>query len=84
VLCSIDRGKKSLRIIKILSPSEDAVRVIKVRYEQEDEEVFDNGDEKIILQQFSDYVRQKNPDIVVCMGDYDNGKVLRYLLARAE
>jgi DNA polymerase elongation subunit (family B) len=25
---------------------------------------------------------EKNPDIIVCMGDYDNGKVLRYLLAR--
>ena len=34
------------------------------------------------MEQFSDYVRDKNPDIIVCMGDYDNGKLLRYLLAR--
>ena len=34
------------------------------------------------MQQFSDYIQEKNPDIIVCMGDYDNGKVLRYLLAR--
>jgi DNA polymerase elongation subunit (family B) len=61
--------------------SEDAIRVIKVRC-GEDKVVFDNGEEKVILQQFSDYVKEKNPDIIVCMGDYDNGKVLRYLLAR--
>jgi hypothetical protein len=36
------------------------------------------------LQQFSDYVQEKNPDIIVCMGDYDNGKLLRFLLSRAE
>jgi DNA polymerase elongation subunit (family B) len=63
--------------------SEDAIRLIKVRY-GEDEVVFDNGEEKVILQQFSDYVQEVNPDIIVCMGDYDNGKVLRYLLTRAE
>jgi DNA polymerase elongation subunit (family B) len=63
--------------------SEDAIRVIKVRY-GEDEAVFDDSDEKVILQQFSDYVQEKNPDVIVCMGDYENGKVLRYLLARAE
>jgi hypothetical protein len=40
--------------------------------------------EKIILQQFSDYVFDKNPEIIVCMGDYDNGKLLRYLFARAK
>ncbi len=62
-----------------LLASEDAIRLVKVRYEG-DEVVFDNNEEKIILQQFSDYI--KNPDIIVCMGDYDNGKVLRYLLDR--
>src|SRR5919205_584599 len=64
--------------------SDDAIRVIKVRYEQEDEIVFDNSEEKVILQQYSDYVQEKNPDIIVCMGDYDNGKVLRYLFDRAK
>jgi DNA polymerase elongation subunit (family B) len=63
--------------------SEDAIRVIKVRY-GEDEVVFDNSEEKVILQQFSDYVQEKNPDVIVCMGDYDNGKVLRYLFYRAK
>ena len=66
-----------------LLASEDAIRIIKVRY-GEDEIVFDNNVESVILQQFSDYLCDKNPDIIVCMGDYDNGKVLRYLLARAE
>jgi DNA polymerase elongation subunit (family B) len=62
--------------------SEDTIRVIKVKYEQ-NHVVFDNSEEKIILQQFSDYVQEKNPDVIVCMGDYDNGKVLRYLFDRA-
>jgi DNA polymerase elongation subunit (family B) len=62
--------------------SEDTIRVIKVRY-GEDEAVFDNGEEKVILQQFSDYVQRKNPNIIVSMGDYDNGKLLPYMLARA-
>jgi DNA polymerase elongation subunit (family B) len=56
--------------------SEDAIRLIKVRY-GEDEVVFDNNEEKVILQQFSDYVQERNPDIIVCMGDYENGKVHR-------
>jgi DNA polymerase elongation subunit (family B) len=63
--------------------SEDAIRLIKIRY-GEDEIVFDNSEEKVILQQFSDYVQERNPDIIICMGDYDNGKVLRYLFTRAE
>jgi hypothetical protein len=64
-----------------LLASDDAIRVIKVRY-GEDEAVFDDNEEKMILQQLSDYIHEKNPDIIVCMGDYDNGKVLRYLSAR--
>jgi DNA polymerase elongation subunit (family B) len=63
--------------------SEDAIRLIKVRDEQNDI-IFDNSEEKVILQRFSDYIQEKNPDIIVCMGDYDNGKVLRYLSARAK
>ena len=35
-----------------------------------------NSEEKVILQQLSEYVQEKKPDIIVCMGDYDNGKVL--------
>ena len=63
--------------------SDDGIRVIKVRY-GEDEAVFDDNDEKVILQKFSDYVQEKNPDIIVSLGDYDNGKLLRYLYDRAE
>jgi DNA polymerase elongation subunit (family B) len=63
--------------------SDDAIRVIKVRY-GEDETVFENSEEKVILQQFSDYVQEKSPDVIVSLGDYDNGKVLRYLFDRAK
>src|SRR5919198_1852237 len=63
--------------------SEDAIRLIKVRYAEE-ETRFDNSNEKIILQQFSDFVLEKNPDIIICMGDYGKGKVLRYLAERVE
>jgi DNA polymerase-2 len=66
-----------------LLASDDAIRLIKVGYEQ-NEAVFDNSEEKIILQQFSDYVHEKDLDIIVCMGDYDNGKLLRYLFDRAK
>jgi DNA polymerase elongation subunit (family B) len=34
------------------------------------------------LQKFSDYVHEKDPDIIVSLGDYDNGKKLRYLSDR--
>ena len=63
--------------------SDDAIRLIKVRYAEEDV-LFNDSEEKVILQQFSDYVLEKNPDIIVCMGDYDDGKVLRYLFERAK
>jgi DNA polymerase elongation subunit (family B) len=63
--------------------SDDTTRVVKVRHEQDDI-VFDDSEEKVILQRFSDYVQEKNPDVIVWMGDYDNGKVLRYLFARAQ
>jgi DNA polymerase elongation subunit (family B) len=36
------------------------------------------------LQQFSEYVLEKNPDVIVCMGDYGDSKVLRYLFERAK
>ena len=72
-----------LRTYSGILASDDAIRVIKIRYGEDDVE-FDNGEEKVILQQFSDYVHKKNPDIIVCMGDYDNGKALRYLFSRAK
>ena len=72
-----------LRTYLGIPASDDAIRVIKIRCGEDDVE-FDNGEEKVILQQFSDYVHEKNPDVIVCMGDYDNGKVLRYLFSRAK
>jgi len=70
-----------LHIYSGLLASDDAIRLIRVRYEG-NEVVFEDNEEKIILQQFSDYVLEKNPDIIVCTGDHINGKVLRYLFSR--
>jgi DNA polymerase elongation subunit (family B) len=74
----------------ILAP-DDGIRLIKVRYEdyaekerQEEDILFQNSEEKAILQEFSDYILAKDPDIIICMGDYDNNNtVLHYLFARA-
>ncbi|HET7391449.1 MAG TPA: DNA polymerase domain-containing protein [Nitrososphaeraceae archaeon] len=75
----------------ILAP-DDGIRLIKVRYEdfgekkerQEEDILFQNTEEKAILQEFSDYILAKDPDIIICMGDYDNNNtVLRYMFARA-
>jgi DNA polymerase elongation subunit (family B) len=68
--------------------SDDAIRLIKVRYEdferkQREDVLFQDSEEKTILQDFSDYVTSKDPDIIVCMGDYDN-RVLQYLFTRAK
>ena len=57
--------------------SDDPIMMIKVRYvtdeKQEKEDIlFQNSEEKTILQEFSNYVLSKDPDIIVCMGDYDN------------
>ncbi|HZI71784.1 MAG TPA: DNA polymerase domain-containing protein [Nitrososphaeraceae archaeon] len=68
--------------------SDDAIRLIKVRYEdfersEREDILFQDSEEKTILQDFSDYVTSKDPDIVVCMGDYDN-RVLQYLFTRTK
>jgi DNA polymerase I len=36
------------------------------------------------LQQFSNYISEKDPDIIICIGDYGDGKVLQYLFDRAK
>ncbi len=69
--------------------SDDAIRLIKIRYEdfeKKDREdvLFQNSEEKTILQEFSNYVLSKDPDIIVCMWDYDNTAVLQYLFARTK
>lgn len=68
--------------------SDDAIRPIKVRYEdfeKNDREdiLFESCEEKIILQEFSNYILAKDPDIIICMGDYDN-TVLQYLFTRTK
>jgi predicted MPP superfamily phosphohydrolase len=73
---------------------DDAIRLIKVRYEdiemkEREDVLFQNTEEKTILQEFSDYILAKNPDIIICMGDnYDknnnNSKVLQHLFARSK
>ena len=68
---------------------DDAIRLIKIRYEdfekkEREDVLFQNSEEKTILQEFSNYVLSKDPDIIVCMGDYDNAAVLQYLFARTK
>ena len=68
---------------------DDAIRLIKIRYEdfekkEREDVLFQNSEEKTILQEFSNYVLSKDPDIIVCMGDYDNTAVLQYLFARTK
>ena len=36
------------------------------------------------MQEFSNYVHAKDPDIIICMGDYGDNTVLHYLFARAK
>ncbi|HEY6883746.1 MAG TPA: DNA polymerase domain-containing protein, partial [Nitrososphaeraceae archaeon] len=70
--------------------SDDGIRLIKVRYEtgekkkREEDILFQNSEEKAILQEFSNYVHDKDPDIIICMGDYGNNTILHYLFARAK
>jgi DNA polymerase, archaea type len=45
-----------------------------------DSGVFDNNDEKSILESFSEYVSSKDPDVIVCTGN----TVLQYLFTRAQ
>jgi DNA polymerase elongation subunit (family B) len=71
--------------------SDDPIRLIKDRYEDYAEKerqeniLIQNSEEKVILQEFSNYILAKDPDIIICMGDYDNNNtVLHYLFARAK
>jgi len=74
----------------ILAP-DDGIRLIKGRYEdfgekkeRQEDILFQNSEENAILQEFSNYLLAKDPDIIICMGDYDNNNtVLHYLFARA-
>jgi DNA polymerase elongation subunit (family B) len=68
---------------------QDPIRMIKVRYEsgdsKENEEniSFQSNEEKIILQDFSNYVLAKDPDIIVCIGESES-KIFHYLFTRTK
>ena len=71
--------------------SDNGIMLIKVRYESHDKKerekediFFQNSEENAILQEFSNYVHDKDPDIIICMGDYGDNTVLHYLFARAK
>jgi DNA polymerase elongation subunit (family B) len=57
---------------------DNPVSIIKVKYEDEDCS-FQSNEEKNILEGFCEYVRSKDPDIIVCNGN----TVLQYLFTRA-
>jgi DNA polymerase elongation subunit (family B) len=65
--------------------SEDPITSITVRYddgdEKEEQVSFQSNQENIILQDFSNYVLAKDPDIIVCMGESDT-KIFHYLFSR--
>jgi DNA polymerase elongation subunit (family B) len=67
---------------------DDPVAIIKSRYEdasdpqQSVEILFDNKCEKDILEDFCGYVQDKDPDILVFVGDHYASTILDYLFAR--
>ncbi len=66
---------------------DDPIRMIKTRYEIGDEKEnrehvsFQSNEENIILQDFSNYVLAKDPDIVVCVRESES-KIFHYLFTR--
>jgi DNA polymerase elongation subunit (family B) len=58
---------------------DNPVSIINVRYEDEDCS-FQNNEEKNIFEGFCEYVRSKDPDIIVCNGN----TVLQYLFTRSQ
>jgi DNA polymerase elongation subunit (family B) len=68
--------------------SEDPIRMISVRYEdngdskeKEEHVSFQSDEENTILQDFSNYLLDKDPDIVVCTGE-SGSKLFHYLFVR--
>jgi DNA polymerase elongation subunit (family B) len=67
--------------------SEDPIRMISVRYDnngdanKQEQDSFQSDQEKTILQDFSNYLQDKDPDIVVCMGESES-KIFHYLFTR--
>jgi DNA polymerase elongation subunit (family B) len=66
---------------------EDPIRMISIRYDgngdsKEQEHVsFQSEQENTILQDFTNYVLAKDPDIIVCMGESES-KIFHYLFTR--
>jgi DNA polymerase elongation subunit (family B) len=67
---------------------DDQVIMIKARYEdihdsqQDKEAIFSNKEEKNLLEEFCKYVQDRDPDIIVYVGDQYASTVLDYLFAR--
>jgi DNA polymerase elongation subunit (family B) len=65
--------------------SEDPIRMISVRYDNGDEKEehvsFQSNKENTILQDFSNYLQAKDPDIIVCMGESES-KIFQHLFTR--
>ena len=64
---------------------DDPIRMVSVRYDDVDEKEeyvsFQSNQENTILQDFSNYVLAKDPDIIVCMGESES-KIFHYLFTR--
>jgi DNA polymerase elongation subunit (family B) len=70
---------------------EEPITIIRARYEdkpnpqqQSVEILFDDREEKDILQKFCNYVHDRDPDLIVSVNDYYTGKALDYLFARSQ
>jgi DNA polymerase elongation subunit (family B) len=70
---------------------EESITIIRARYEgepglqnQNAETLFDDKEEKDILQRFCNYVHYKDPDIIISVSDHHSDRVLDYLFARTQ
>jgi DNA polymerase elongation subunit (family B) len=71
--------------------SDDSVMTIRVRYEDvhdskqhSEEALFNYKEEKRILEEFCSYVKAKDPDIIVSIGDHYASAILDYLFVRMD
>jgi DNA polymerase elongation subunit (family B) len=92
----IDLPHFSTLYIDVQTPSgkinpEESIAIIRARYEgepclqnQNAETLFDDKEEKDILQRFCNYVHYKDPDIIISVSDHHSDRVLDYLFARTQ
>jgi DNA polymerase elongation subunit (family B) len=71
--------------------SNEAIAIIRARYEDEPslqdqnaETLFDDKEEKDILQRFCHYVQDNDPDIIVSVSDHHTERLLDYLFVRTQ